>query len=685
MFIGTSSLGWEYFRQFQQDLHDCTPCIAGYQYSINFARLSTSRKNKRYHFRSMKNKPKPSSKPKAKGSGPSQPTSSTARLRTPLFDNLEQWLIQRRYWVIGALLLLWLGIRIAVFSSVANGPLYQMYRWPESDNFFFDQWARSLSAGDWLNRQPLHPYHGWHDDFAKVYFKQHPDQLNRVLQANAGRDSAFVPGKALWNEWYGGNTYHQEPLYAYMLAALYTLTGNGVYWMMLLQLLAGLLSGLLLWQLARRYFGDTVALFTGLLYLFCGIILFQEVLILRTTWSVLFTLLTVWTFDRAVEKRTVAAFSIFGLSVGLAYLLQSTFSLFLLGALAIYYYRERKTPGLFARNAAVAVAGFALVFSPVILRNASVGAPLFSISSVGPVTFAVANVYGTNAISNWMPEASKSVEILGKTRDSFGSTVLETIQTHPSAGSYLQLVWAKFKCVITGTEWPNNENYYFYNALVLPLKLAFLDFYWIVWIACAGLLFAWYHRKKYASIYLAMLLQMAIMLGFYVLGRFRTPLVALLLPFAAYALLECLRYFQDRSRESMAKIGVAVLCFFLLTWSLYRPAASMLDSTDYNALYETAYYERIQKSADAGQLNEAIAMHHEFLNLQPDFVKNAKPNQRLQYPSHIEIMNLFANHHRVHSTLYENAGNKGKAAELMARHDLMKQIVEQSRNSLRRR
>jgi 4-amino-4-deoxy-L-arabinose transferase-like glycosyltransferase len=636
-------------------------------------------------FRSMKNKPKPSSKPKAGAAGAPQTPPVAAQPGTPLFDRLEKWLDNRRYWIIGTLLFLWLAIRIAIFSNIANGPLYQMYKWPESDNAFFDDWARTLSGGDWLNRQPLHPYHGWHDEFAQVYFKQHPDQLNRILQAHPNRDSTFMPGKALWNEWYGGNTYHQEPLYAYMLAALYALTGNGVYWMMVLQILAGLLSGLLLWQLARRYFGDTVALFTGLLYLFCGVILFQETLILRTSWSVFFTLLTIWIFDRASEKRTIPAFLIFGLSVGTAYLLQSTFSLFLLGALAIYYYQERKTPRLFIRNAAVAVAGFVLIFSPVILRNATVGAPLFSTSSVGPVTFAVANVSGTDAISRWAPNAAKCAEILGKTHDSFGATVLETIQTHPSAGSYLGLIWTKFQRVIIGLEWPNNENYYFYKQLVQPLQVAFLDFYWIVWIACAGLLFAWYYRKKYFSMYLAILLQLAIMLGFYVLGRFRTPLVALLLPFAAYALVECLRFTQNKSKESMAKIAVAVVCFFGLTYSVYRPGISMLDPTDYNTLYETVYYDSITKSAGAGQLNQALATHHEFLRFEPDFVKNAKPNQRLQYPSHIEIMDQFANHYQIESFLYEDSGNQAMAAQAMAKRDMMKQIVDQSRKSLMRR
>lgn len=630
----------------------------------------------------MKNKPKPAPKSKVGATSPAK--AAPALPRAPLFERLDQWLGKRHYWVLGTLVLLWLAIRVSMFNTVANGPLYQMYKWPQSDNYFFDEWARTLAGGDWLNRQPLHPYHQWHDEFAGFYFKQHPDKLNQILNANPNRDSTFVAGKVLWNEWYGGNTFHQEPLYTYLLAALYAITGNGAYWMLALQCLLGILSGVLLWLTARRHFGDTVALLTGLLYLLCGIVLFQEGLLLRTAWSVFFAVLTLWAFDNALEKRTGKAFFFSGLTIGLACLLQSVFSLFLIGGLAFYWVQERKQPRLFARNAALAVAGCFLFFIPVILRNAVVGAPLFSSSSVGAVTFVASNVYQTNAVSRWAPEASKCAEIMGSTNGAFGPAAVAAIKTHPSAGSYVQLLWSKFQSVIHGLEWPNNENYYFYKDLVPALKVAFLNFFWMVWIGAAGILFALYYRKKYGSLYLAILLQVAVMLGFYVLGRFRTPLAALLLPFAAYGLVECFRFAEANWKESLGKIAVAALCFYFLTFRFYTPGLTMLDPTDYNVFYELVYYDKIKNNAEAKQWGQSIAAHSEFLRCQPDFVREAKANQLLKSPFDIEIMDQFANHYQIHSFLYEDSGNKDMAAKMMARRNLMKQIVENSRKYLNR-
>lgn len=78
-------------------------------------------------------------------------------------------------------------------------------------------------------------------------------------------------------------------------------------------------------------------------------------------------------------------------------------------------------------------------------------------------------------------------------------------------------------------------------------------------------------------------------------------------------------------------------------------------------------------------------MQQEFLRFQPDFVKKAKPNQLLRYPSHIQIMDQFANHYSVQSLLYEESGNKAMAAQSIARHNLMKQIADQSRKNLMQR
>jgi 4-amino-4-deoxy-L-arabinose transferase-like glycosyltransferase len=619
-------------------------------------------------------------RPKEQAVGQAVPISpKIARL-----ERLEVWLRERPRLVLGSLLACWIAIRLFAFVTVAQGPLYEMYRWQASDNYFFDQWARAMEGGDWLNRQPLHPYHEWHHEFADFYFKRHPEKLSQILAANPVRDSAFAPGKILWNEWYGGNTYHQEPFYAYALAVLYALSGNGVYLMLVLQSLLGVASGALLWSIARRHFGDTVALATGLMYLFCGIILFQELLILRTSWSVFFTLLTVWMLDRALEQRTKSAFFLCGLSVGLAFLLQSIFAVFLIAALAIYFLQERKNLSLFAQNAGLMALGFLLAFSPVALRNAVVGAPVFSSSSVGAVTFVASNVQGTKTVSSWRPEASRCAEIMGKTEGKFGLAAIAAVASHPSVGSYLALLSSKFQHIINGLEWPNNENYYFYKESVPVLRLAFFDFYWIAGLGVAGVLFSLYHRKKCRTLYWAMLVQLTVLLGFYVLGRFRTPLAALMLPFAAYALVECLRFSKNNLKMSLGKIAVAALCFYFLTYKSYQPGLRLLDTTDYNVLYDLAFYEKIKSNAEAQQWSTAIAAHAEFLELQPDFVKNAKPGQVLKSPAEVEVMNLFAAHHQIHGYLYEDSGNKSAAAAEMARHDKLKQIAAQSKKNLKK-
>jgi 4-amino-4-deoxy-L-arabinose transferase-like glycosyltransferase len=486
----------------------------------------------------------------------------------------------------------------------------------------------------------------------------------------------------LWDEWYGGNKYHQEPLYAYMLASLYALSGNGIYWMMLLQTLVGIFSGILLWLLARRFFDDTVALVAGLLYALCGIVLFQETLILRTSWSVFFALLTVWTLQSALDKRSKSAFLVCGLSIGLAFLLQSYVLLFFVAAAVLVFLQEKRFSQTFLRNIGLLSAGFLLVFLPLIIRNLSVGAPIFSSSSIGAITFVATNVSGTNAITRWQPEAARGAEIMGKTNGRFGAAAIESIKTHPSIGSYLHLIWSKFKTIINGTEWPNNENYYFYKETVPILSLTFLDFYWIVWLGGSGILFSLFYKKGNRTLYISILIQVAIMLGFYVLGRLRAPLAVLMLPFVAYCIVEILRFDKANVKESLGKIGVAAVCFFLLSFPFYKSKTNLLDPADFNVLYDLVYFERVKKHAESKQMDMAISIHQEFLDFQPTFVKEVKPNHLLQSSGEVEVMNYFANHHQIHSYLYEDAGNQNLAAREKSKFEVMKKVVENSRRKL---
>lgn len=633
----------------------------------------------------MKNQKKTPPKKQAAATAPERtPAKSTASKNTPPWrDVLDNWLRGRAKWVGGALVLLWIVIRVVYFNQLTTSPVYQMYRWEESDNAFFDEWARYLAGGDWLNRQSLHPYHSWHRDMAEYYFQLHPDKLQQILDANPNRDSTFVPGKTLWNEWYGGNTYHQEPLYPYVLAVFYKLTGNGVYWMLALQSLLGVLCGVFLCLLARRYFGETTAVLTGLLYAFCGIAIFQEGLLLRSSWTAFFAVLSLWMLERAFARGTWRAFLAAGLTLGGAFLLQSSFALFILGALALYFWQERKRPKVFARNTVLLLAGFFIAFSPVVIRNAMVGAPLFSSSSVGPVTYIAANAYGLKSVGMWSPEKEICTEIVGRSGVSMRKAVIETLQSHPSIGTYLNTLKIKGLALISGLEWPSNENYYFYKNYLPALDNLFVNFYWIMAPGLAGIMFALYYRKRVSLAVLAVLAQIAILLIFYVVGRLRVPLAVLLLPFAAYAFTECLRF--TNWKEYAGKIAVIGALCYLMIYRIYPVDITMLRRADLNTLYELVYLPEIEKYANAQppQPDKALVAFKDFMRFEPAFVKQANKSRILNRKSDIEILSFFASLYGMQAALHDMAGEKDMAKMKADRSAEFKLVVENSRKNLK--
>lgn len=332
----------------------------------------------------------------------------TVAASAPL-QKLDRWFRKNIILVFSFLVLSWIGVRIIYYNTIVKSPLFSMYLATEMDNKFFDDWAKYLNT-DWLNAKPFHPYHlKWHKPFADYYFEKHPDKLKEIEVENVSKDSSFVPGKALWNEWYHGNQYHQEPLYPYLLAVFYHFHIDEVKAMIILQLILGVLSGVFLFLITRKYFGETTAVLAGILYLFCGILMYNDIILLRTTWSVFLTILLVYVVDKAFSNQKPLNIFICGLCIGFSFLLLSTFSLYLVGVLILMFLTKRNILD-YLKNSCLLVLGFLLMFAPVIIRNKIVGAPTFSISSTGPVTFIASNVYGTNSISGWSPSAERKLK-----------------------------------------------------------------------------------------------------------------------------------------------------------------------------------------------------------------------------------------------------------------------------------
>ncbi len=627
---------------------------------------------------SNKNKKKSISAPAAQPPAPA----AQGPVLPPLHERLEQWLGRHARWVLLALVALWIGVRVPVFFSVAHTPLRVMYLWDDSDNRFFDDWAKKLAAGDWLNRETIHPYHTWHREFADYYFQQHPDKKEQILAAHPDRDSTFVPGKVLWDEWYGGPTYHQEPLYPYVLAILYKLTGDGPYWMLALQCLLGVLSGVLMWLLASKYMGNTSALLAGLLYAGAGIAIFQEVVLLRTAWITFFTLLNAWLFDRALTRQTNGAWLLAGVAFGFSYLIQSTFSLFLLGVLGIYGVLSMRRLPVFARHAGLALGGFLLVFGPVMLRNRMVGAPLTSLSSVGAITFIAANVKDANTINSWYPEKEKCAEIMGRTDGKFGAAAREALKTHTGFGSYWSIFSKKLYHLFSNYEYSSNENYYFYRLNVPMLPYLPVSFYWIGVLGLTGIAMAAYARKTPWTIYVAILLQLAILLGFYVCGRFRIPLALLLLPFAGYTLMLLLRIWPDW-KNGLIALALLSIIGYGINFKYYNKDITMLRSVDYRVLYDKYYLHQMDQYGNALDWAGASEVHLAFMRYEPEFTKRLRATQGLTYNTDVALTSYIARHYEIQADLYQAIQKMDDERRCRQRAVELRQIVQNSKSTQR--
>ncbi len=540
--------------------------------------------------------------------------------------NINTWLKKYFIWISCILILGWAGVRISYYKTVVNSPLKSMYLFDESDNKFFDDWAKALNK-DWLNSKPMHPYHSWHKSYAEYYFSKHPEKLQEIQTKNITKDSTFNAGKQLWDEWYQGNQYHQEPLYPYMLAVFYYFNWDAVNAMLILQLLLGVLSGLLLLIFTRKYFGEVTAVLTGLMYLFCGILMYNEIILLRTSLSVFFTIFLVFMIDRLVSNQKPINFFLCGLAIGLSFLLQSTFILFLIGIFVILFFIRKQSLSIYFKNIALLILGFFLLFSPVIIRNKIVGAPLFSTSSVGPITFIASNTYGTNSISGWGVDAKRDAEIIANTNKSLAKSVVATLKTHPTISSYISLEWEKLKAVWKGVEYPNNENYYFYRQNVPVLQFTSLSFFLIAPLGFAGLIFLIYNRKKQWGLYLAILIQLITLLGFYVLARLRAPLVIVMLPLAGYAIVECFDFFTKKKVVLYSKIGI-ILVLILISYLGYtsKIEETIITDREYNSIYFIHFFKKLEKLKTNKEYDKWLDFQKDYFKLEPEFIKDIELN-----------------------------------------------------------
>jgi hypothetical protein len=272
---------------------------------------------------------------------------------------------ESRRWIRRALLL-GLAVRLVHLLAIAGStiPRWQQYT-AQGDFSIAWRWAAQIRGGDWLGRPPYHPDTAW------------------MRKIGSPED---------WARWWGGlQTYHQAPLYPYLVAAVARPGGGSPLPIFVLQALLGLACIPLVAWLASRWAGPRAGVIAAFLWALARPEIALEAFLLRDAVALPLLLGALCLLERlrSPPGRPMIALGA-GLLLGAATLDRENILPLALAAVPLAGWLwlrdgpEAPRPAHRVRAAALAAAGLTLAFTPLLARNLAVGAPAAALSNRGP-------------------------------------------------------------------------------------------------------------------------------------------------------------------------------------------------------------------------------------------------------------------------------------------------------------
>ena len=567
--------------------------------------------------------------------------------------SVDEWLSRRWVWIIAALLAASAGVRTAYFSQLNGDPAIELHRFVQSDMNYFDAWGRKIAHGDWLSASVTVPMHGWQRSVAEQYFANHPETQTELVQeagqSGAGSDTSLL----LWSRWMGGHQFYQDPLYPYLIGLTYHLFGEDVRLVFAWQMALGVMSTILIWLLAWRFFGPVVGMCAGVLAVLCAPLIYYDLVLLRET-SIVFTGLgLVWLTDRALVRRRWQWFGLLGIAIGLACLLKSSFVLLgaglMAGIVACFHFRWRELRA----PAGALVAGIALAVTPLAARNLALDVPPLALARLGGFTFMTSNDVNYDPARGWDVDPPRLARLMGESGGDLLPAVVATLRPHTPA-TYLKLLWRKWDLTWHWVELPNNDNFY-YVRLRAPF-LAWLPVtFWVCSpLALVGLVLGVQQFSRVWPLYLLAVGSLIPLLMFYVLGRFRVPLMAALIPFVALTLVDAVRGMSDR--RYVRAMVLTVIVGLLAVWT-GRPAQTpLIRAADWLVPFVVRYQPQFDAAVAAHNPAAAAASYLAFFREEPAVTQ-------LLSPPDVETLLLLGNMHTECASLLREAGHVVEAKQ----------------------
>jgi tetratricopeptide (TPR) repeat protein len=415
-------------------------------------------------------------------------------------------------------------------------------------------------------------------------------------------------------QWLGTEVFYQTPLYPYFLAVVYALAGHEVGIVRVVQAVLGASACVFLGLAARRFFSDRVGIAAASLLALYPPAIFFDGLVQKSSLDVLLVTLTLALLARFQDRLDWRSLAGAGVSAALlainrenARLVSPVVAVWLLAGFRAVPIRRR------AVWTAVFLAASFAVLLPVGLRNYAVGGEfLLSTSQLGPNLYIGNNSRASGSYEPLVPgrgdamyeradamriasEAAGRTLSPGEASDYWVRRTFHEIAGQPAR--WVALVGKKLLLAVNAGEIADTESIEAYADFSTLLRgLLWLDFGIVLPLAVFG---AWTTRADWRRLWLLYALVGGLTLSvalFYVVARYRHPLVPPLLMFSAAGLVALAESVRKRQvRPVLAGVALAAV-------------AAVVTHLPMKVVHDETYLNLGSALVQAGRAAEAIPM-----------------------------------------------------------------------------
>lgn len=412
-------------------------------------------------------------------------------------------------------------------------------------------------------------------------------------------------------DWFGSEVFYQAPFYPYVLALIYATLGTELVRVRIVQAIVGAIGCVLTALAGRRFFGRREGIAAGLLLAIYPPAIFFDGEIQKASFDLLFSGVLLLLLARLRDRPAILPAILCGVTVALFALNRENALLLvpLIGCWLAFPHRK---------YAAIFVAAAMVTLLPVALRNRAIGGRLLlTTSQLGPNLY-IGNHHGADGryqplrpgrgSARYEQEDARSLaeEALGHSLTPaevsryWTGRALEFARSEPGAWTTLLarkwlLLWNRREIIDT-TSIETAADY----SLFLRALLYVFHFGVLLPLAAAGI---WLTRRKWRELTVLYLLLGAwaiAITAFFVLARYRYPMVPILALFAGAAIVAMIR-------DRRVWMGAAIVMLFTAIFANWPVIGGDPRATTYASL-GNAIAEEGNVPAGAEMLERAVTL-----------------------------------------------------------------------------